>query len=192
MKALQIGTFGAAAVIGLAAVSSAFLGFQGSGSPQGDPPPAATEPGPDVRVEAAIAMVGDAGSLESQGVETVVTIYNDSTTSRTFRIEWLYDLGGPDTIAGQSGPLAVAPGQSLQFTTANAGETNWPFFNNAPRDTLQDFVGRAIVYSDPEGFRGVAIEAYRLGGLDVGFPGAHSLTQLNVYRYKDMARQAGD
>ena len=188
----SVGLLAVTLVVGASGVTPVQPGQQSS---QGFAPPARDDTGGvGKRQEVPIGMLGVAASLEGQGVETVISAYNDSGVTQTIRVEWLYDLGGANHVAGESAALTIDDDQSLEFSTSNYGETNWPFFNNSPRATSRDFVGRAIIYADPGG-RGVSFEACRLSGLDIGpNSSASALQHVNVYRVKSsgIARQAGD
>lgn len=83
-------------------------------------------------------------SASLPSTETVISIGNPSTTTTCqVQVEWSYAFGG--STAGYSGPYNLAPQTTLEFTSANSGESVKPFILNVFRDTTQDFEGKARI-----------------------------------------------
>lgn len=84
-----------------------------------------------------------AASSTSNLSETIVSIGNPSTTTCQVQVEW--DYGTDGSVAGYSGPYNLSPRATLEFTTANTGESVKPFTLNVFRDTTQNFEGKARI-----------------------------------------------
>ncbi len=82
-------------------------------------------------------------------VETVISIRNQRTdVACTVTIQW---VNANDTLAGKSGPYAIPPGDTVEFTTANYGEIIAPFILDVFRDTTSGFEGKALVFASCSG-----------------------------------------
>jgi len=77
--------------------------------------------------------------------ETVISIKNTSDQSCDVTVDWIY--GGTASLAGQSGPMALQPGETFEFTTANADIVIQPYRLNVFRDTADDFEGSGLIRS---------------------------------------------
>ncbi|WP_287129288.1 hypothetical protein [Candidatus Cyanaurora vandensis] len=81
----------------------------------------------------------------NQSSEMVISIKNPNTFSCGVQVEWIF--GGGGTQVGVSGPFTLAPQNTLEFTTANSGESISPFILNVFRDTTTEFEGSARIRS---------------------------------------------
>ena len=145
-----------------------------------------------------IAMIGKACSFDNNGqeIEVVVSCTNDDVVDRYVEIHWVRKgtTGYTDTYSGMTA-ITIAPGQSRTLSTTQSGEGTHPFIVNAYRDEDTDFVGKGVIFSDPEGFRGLTFTAIQVVGNGLGTGGLpQSMNDIPIFRIKDAdkARQAGD
>lgn len=109
--------------------------------PQFQTPAAAIPVNPAVYV---VPYATHAGTTTGSPVRTVVTVGNsEAQPSCDVQLEWInFNNAG----AGVSGPFAVGPGETFEFTTTVLGApAPWPFFENVHRNATADFEGHAKI-----------------------------------------------
>jgi hypothetical protein len=76
--------------------------------------------------------------------ETVVSIVNTNPVPCDLQVNWLNPAGA---VIGMSGPVAVPPNGTLEFTTANMAEVIQPILPDVFRNTNTNFEGSALIFT---------------------------------------------
>ncbi|WP_287130385.1 hypothetical protein [Candidatus Cyanaurora vandensis] len=77
--------------------------------------------------------------------ETVVSIRNTNPFGCNIQVNWLNNVGA---LIGISGPVGIPPNNTLEFTTANAGEAVHPMILDVFRGGAAGFEGAADIVSN--------------------------------------------
>ncbi|RWX47945.1 hypothetical protein H206_05478 [Candidatus Electrothrix aarhusensis] len=127
---------------------------------------------------------------DGQETETVISIRNQKSVACLVCVEWNYGLFSTPP-AGISGPFAINPSQTAEFTTANSRHTVEPFNLNSLRNTTQDFEGSADIFvlkcKNPK----LAVHGTLVLGIDQRTFMGNSYMDLNIVKPSN-GRNRGD
>lgn len=101
-----------------------------------------------------------------EGAETVISIKNTTDSTCNVQVEWLFGFGSNQQ--GVSGPIAIAPQDTLEFTTANEGESIPPFVLNVFRNTIDELEGSARIRLDCSARSRFGVNAVLVTGIGSG------------------------